>query len=354
MMSNSDNLWKTAGKKKKDTNNKHMSLNKSSDKKIDNNTSSTKNDKDSEILDIIKSSIINSTNDSTDISTLDIYSRLVEFLMDNMNNIIGSSLHVIEKMDYHQFGMAIIKADKYLKVTDSNKPISNKSKINQSLSNYNIIVNKLLLIKKNRMIEGDEFLKTHDMENNDNDDKLELKCLDDSNDNIAIRTYSSAALVSDNKPVINNKISDTNIAKKIVPSITPNNKHISTKCTLEYNKNIKTYSINMGKSSFTAGPSDFVSSYDNEKKNKHAKRCINEVPCYYKDCNFYHDPAINEDFDTKRNFTLGYVNNMLFRIKNSEDISNGDYDKDFLRDLIQLGGSILIKADELKRMYFEK
>jgi hypothetical protein len=125
--------------------------------------------------------------------------------------------------------------------------------------------------------------------------------------------------------------------------------------TLSYLDYCKVFVIRIGNSVFTTGPGDFVNLKNSNGKTKYAKRCLNPQPCQYRNCKYYHDPCIvYEDFNTERNFALSYALQLLSSVKNNTDIieNKSIRDPNFVRDLVQLGGIILIKAAQIKALYF--
>jgi len=125
--------------------------------------------------------------------------------------------------------------------------------------------------------------------------------------------------------------------------------------TLSYLDYCRVSVIRMGNNVFTTGPGNFVNLKNSNGKTKHAKRCKNQQPCRNKHCDYYHDPCVTyEDFNDERNFALSYVLQMLGAVKNNTDLleNKSVRDPNFVRDLVQLGGIILIKAAQIKALHF--
>lgn len=108
---------------------------------------------------------------------------------------------------------------------------------------------------------------------------------------------------------------------------------------------------------FTVGPGVFVGRTKDSSRNEYAKRCLNK-PCKYTACKFYHDPSVTRVHDASsphRVFVLSYVTQMLDMIKNDDDIKNisAVRDHNFVRDLVQLAGTILFRASQIKHRYLQ-
>jgi len=108
---------------------------------------------------------------------------------------------------------------------------------------------------------------------------------------------------------------------------------------------------------FTIGECNFVDLKMISEKTRYAKRCLNDNPCKYKSCHYYHDPAtVANDYNKERNFAISYIVQMINTIKTTSDVDSNASVKNIvlLRDLVQLGGSLIIKAARIHSLYFNK
>lgn len=187
----------------------------------------------------------------------------------------------------------------------------------------------------------------------------------------ARRTYASAigaatsGLIVDAKPRapepsgVPSAYADTGIVEIPAPVI-----RVAADCqnlTMSYLSTRGVFVMRIGGpagSVFTLGPGNFVNLQPVQGKTRHAKHCRNPQPCGYDRCRYYHDPSITgQNSNTHRNLALSYVIQMLGCVKDDEDLmNNGDRFKrdEFLRDLVQLGGMILLKAAKIQALYFRK
>ena len=125
--------------------------------------------------------------------------------------------------------------------------------------------------------------------------------------------------------------------------------------SIKYMEWVGVFGVVINKTVYTAGPGNFVNLKNSNVKTTNAKRCLNVHPCRYKNCKYYHDPVTNrKKYSNSRNFAISYVSQLLSNIKDSDDLLNNKTVRDigFLRDLVQLGGIILIKAAEINELYF--
>jgi hypothetical protein len=131
--------------------------------------------------------------------------------------------------------------------------------------------------------------------------------------------------------------------------------YIDAQHTHYYIKSKNVFAINIGGAVFTTGDCTYINIKNTEGKTKNAKRCLNPQPCTFKYCNYYHDPCIVTNGFTKcRNFALSYVLQLLSAIKNHDDLMENKFIRDpgVLKDIVQLGGSILLKAAQIKALHF--
>jgi hypothetical protein len=85
----------------------------------------------------------------------------------------------------------------------------------------------------------------------------------------------------------------------------------------------------------------------------YARRCTNN-PCNKNNCTFYHDPASNHHYSSPyRNFNLSYVSSLFGKIKNDDEILDcqGQYDMNYIRDLVQVCAAGLIRASQICKMH---
>lgn len=130
---------------------------------------------------------------------------------------------------------------------------------------------------------------------------------------------------------------------------------------ISYSLETKSFFININNSTYTLGPSDFIMNiYNNESfikgnKLKRTVRCdLPRNKCRY-NCTYYHDPVVDLKWShSDRLFTKGYIVSLLSMIQNNKTIHknfNNRNNENRLRDLYQLGGSIIIKAMIIDQLY---
>lgn len=194
--------------------------------------------------------------------------------------------------------------------------------------------------------------QTH--QNNKNDEKGEL-CVVPSG-----RSYASAVGAVES-PLVTDRPSekadkkmftyDSNIVDIELPFAT--NKGDCHPFTLNYLSSGNRIVLHLCGTVFTVGSVVFVHKRPAGVKNTDAMRCTN-VPCTRGDCTFYHDPegGYNKKSDS-RVFALGYAIQMLERVKDDNAVLTDPSIRsaDFLRDLVQLAGALLIRAAQIKTMY---
>jgi hypothetical protein len=144
---------------------------------------------------------------------------------------------------------------------------------------------------------------------------------------------------------------DTGFVDILAPTVTTDAEAMHFTITYMEPKNI--FVMRMGSSVYTLGPGDFINLKLTQGKTRHAKRCLNPHPCRFKNCKYYHDPmVVKKDYNPHRNFAISYIEQMMAEIKDTATIleSNVVRNEDFIRDLVQLAGIIMIKAAQIKAL----
>jgi hypothetical protein len=287
---------------------------------------------------------------------VDALGRLATFALESMTTIVSSAVIDISEIDGDQ--KQIISINRFLNTgSDTNTTIS------ASLGHYNDSIKEMVSLKAVAQRNMEQFLET----------KCGVVTIPRLHKNKPVIVKSLDSSI--NKPSYVSAItSGPNIMTKKMPPVSSmyrKNIDVDTgpvdlsvvgiangkECTdmgINYLTSCKTFVIKMGSTVFTAGPSNFID-HNSTVRNKYAKRCFNTQPCTYNDCNYYHDPCVTRtDKIEERNFAMGYILQMISSVKNSEDIFEHRYEKDpdFLRDLVQLGGTIIIRAAQIKKLHF--
>ena len=127
---------------------------------------------------------------------------------------------------------------------------------------------------------------------------------------------------------------------------------------IEYDIKTNNYFIKFNENKYTIAPANFIKNTDNNVRNINAKRCMNTPPCYNNNCNYYHDPSIDDSLKIYpiRNFSISYIHQIINTIKNDNISTHNNgirTDKNYIRDIIQLGGSILVRGLLLDNTKFE-
>jgi hypothetical protein len=175
-----------------------------------------------------------------------------------------------------------------------------------------------------------------------------------------INTPVESSLVVQKLPVKVTKVNNTNLTMIFADDV---NMHMPIcgsnggmkEYTLTYDTSSKNSFIKMNGTVYTCGPSNFIEYKKGQSfRAEHAKRCHN-APCKFSACKYYHDPMFTSNASQSRTFVMSYVNQLLREIKNNDDVLNNPNvrDKTFVRDLVQLAGTILFRASQIKTLYFE-
>jgi hypothetical protein len=321
-----------------------------------------------DVSEYIMHTIVDQTKEMTSHESLEALGNVATFIVETMVSILKNATNKISDIKDDQ--KTVIALNGYLEnITDV------RSNIGTAIDMYDENVSIMNSLKKTSIENIKKFLITcgideipeyHEkkVENIDIPDNVYVDSLPSEN---ILRSYASAIgatasdLVVEKQPVtiVNNIMQprnlmvDTGIVDVNMPVVS--NIQDTIGFTLSYLDYCKVFVIRMGDSVFTVGPGDFVNLKNSNGKTKHAKRCLNPQPCRYKNCKYYHDPCIMyEDFNVERNFALSYVLQMLGAVKNNTELleNKSVRDPNFLRDLVQLGGIILIKATQIKALHF--
>jgi hypothetical protein len=321
-----------------------------------------------DISEYLLHTIVDQTLDMTPHESLNILSNIAMFAVETMTGIIEEAVNEISGIVDDQ--KTVIALNGYLEnISDS------RSKLGTVIDTYDKNVGTMNTLKKTSIENIQKFLTTCGIDEiptyrGKKEEKIDIS------DNVHVnnlpventfRSYASSIgatssdLIVEKQPVnIVNNITqtrtlmvDTGIVDVNMPVISKIQDTVGF--TLSYLDYCKVFVIRIGNSVFTTGPGNFVNLKNSNGKTKHAKRCLNPQPCQYKNCKYYHDPCIvYEDFNTDRNFALSYVMQILGAVKNNTDLleNKSVRNPNFVRDLVQLGGIILIKAAQIKALHF--
>lgn len=217
-------------------------------------------------------------------------------------------------------------------------------------------IDELNTVRKDRMNDIKLFLEKCGMETSNYQSNSTISP-DIQTDNR--KTYASAIgatrsdLVVDRPPVHTTKqeLVDVGIASFNVWTV---NK--ITDCpnfTIAYVRPLNVFMMRIGTTVCTLGPGSFINLKPTQGRTVQAKRCRNNA-CVYKECNYYHDPVTTSNYSQTRNFALSHVTNVIGMVKNDDDILQNSHirrtEKDkaeFVRDLAQIGGMLLLRAAKI-------
>jgi hypothetical protein len=316
----------------------------------------------------LMNTIVDQTKDMTPQESLDALGNVATFVVESMVSILKNATSKI--LDINDDQKTVIALNGYLEnIADT------RSNIGIAIDVYDENVSIMNSLKKTSIENIQKFLTACGIDEIPSY-RAKKGGKIDTPDNVYVdslpvenirRSYASAIgaassdLVVEKQPVnIVNNITqprtlmvDTGIVDVNMPVVS--NIQDTIGFTLSYLDYCKVSVIRMGNNVFTAGPGNFVNLKNSNGKTKHAKRCLNPQPCRYKNCKYYHDPCVvYEDFNDERNFALSYVLQMLSAVKDNTDLleNKSVRDPNFVRDLVQLGGIILIKAAQIKALHF--
>ena len=383
---NSDNsskpkeVWTVVGQNKKskvmkptNTGNRSSHDKKSKIKTIDDITPedvyyanlNAQGDEKQDVSAYLMNTVVDQTKDMTTHESLETLGNVATFVLETMASILKTTTgKVSEIMDDQK---TVIALNGYIENINESR-----LKIGTAIDMYDENFNVMNSLKKTSIENIQKFLTscgideipTYHAKKEDKTENVEVESIPAENIRLSYASAIGATasdLVVEKQPVnIVNNITqprtlmvDTGIVDVNMPVISKIQDTIGL--TLSYLDYCKVFVIRMGNSVFTAGPGNFVNLKNSNGKTKHAKRCLNPQPCRYKNCKYYHDPCIvYEDFNVERNFALSYVMQMLDSVKSNEDLMENTSvrNPNFVRDLVQLGGIILIKAAQIKALYF--
>ena len=314
---------------------------------------------------LIAGAIFEQTKGLSEMDSLCALGKTLPFVIDNITTILNNNIQRINKIADDQ--KTVIALNTILKNMDQFQ-----NSMNSSILSLNRCTDKMKTIKVRSIQNIKKFLLTCGIneippqkEYTLCDEKSNKNTTPVSTDDIKM-TYASAInssasdLVVEKTPVrivntINPRktvIANTGLANIKIPVVTCIRD--SGLYTLSYNSRFKVFTIRIDDTIFTAGPGVFVNLKNSKGKTKHAKRCLNPQPCTYKNCKYYHDPStVSSNYNIERKFAISYAMQLLDSVKNNEDIQYNKHIRhhNFLRDLVQLGGIILIKAAQIKKLY---
>jgi hypothetical protein len=310
-----------------------------------------------DISEYLVKTIMDQTSDMTPHESLNTLSKIVMFAVETMTNIIKDATSKISNIGDDQ--------KKVIALIDYLENISeSRLKIGTTIGKYDKNVGIMNTLKKTSIENIKKFLTTCGI------DEIpayrrekEEKIYDPSHGRSyasSIGATSSDLIVEKQPVVINNNVEQSTFLVNM--GIVDVNMPVVLKMkevrgfTLSYSKQCKVFVIRMGDTVFTAGPGDFVDLKNSNRKTKHAKRCLNPIPCQYKHCKYYHDPCTTgKGFNTDRNFAISYVLDMLRNVQDNDALLGNKFvrDPNFLRDLVQLGCILLGKAAQIQALYFK-
>ena len=383
---NSDNsskpkeVWTVVGQNKKskvmkptNTGNRSSHDKKSKIKTIDDITPedvyyanlNAQGDEKQDVSAYLMNTVVDQTKDMTTHESLETLGNVATFVLETMASILKTTTGKVSEIKDDQ--KTVIALNGYIENINESR-----LKIGTAIDMYDENFNVMNSLKKTSIENIQKFLTsccideipTYHAKKEDKTENVEVESIPAENIRLSYASAIGATasdLVVEKQPVnIVNNITqprtlmvDTGIVDVNMPVISKIQDTIGL--TLSYLDYCKVFVIRMGNSVFTAGPGNFVNLKNSNGKTKHAKRCLNPQPCRYKNCKYYHDPCIvYEDFNVERNFALSYVMQMLDSVKSNEDLMENTSvrNPNFVRDLVQLGGIILIKAAQIKALYF--
>jgi len=322
--------------------------------------------KSARITELLMNTVTDQTKGLSHRASIGVLSNVASFVIDTMSAIIKKAATDISDIDDDQ--KTVIALNSYLENANDTYPA-----VSASLSEYSNHIRNMTLMKKSSIENIKKFLTSCGIDEIPSRGQERKFTSDDSKDAsmpverikrsyaAAISGTSSSDLVVEKLPVkIVNIVSqhktlmiDTGVVDINVPVISKVQDSVGF--TISYLDYCSVFVIRMGNTVFTTGPGNFVNLKNSNGKTKHAKRCLNPQPCHYRNCKYYHDPCVAYDaYNSERNFALSYVMQMLGAVKNSVDITENKMirDPNFVRDLVQLGGTILIKAAQIKALHF--
>ncbi len=165
-------------------------------------------------------------------------------------------------------------------------------------------------------------------------------------------TYASTVQKSDvvvyQKPAIPIKPINMLVGTGLCDIMVPIVRHAEECCnfTVSHNEKTKTFVMRINDRIFSAGPCDYVTP---KSRQIHAKRCRNQ-PCRHTPCQYYHDPLEFQSYTSKRIFTISYIIKLINMAKNDSAICSSQWDEFTVQDLLQFGGSIIIKAAQIQKL----
>jgi hypothetical protein len=353
--------WTTIGQKKKHIEGRTWSTSKN--KAIENTTpgdvyyanTGSRTNKCDMATDNILNAIAHTTKGLSEQERLKVLGNTVEFAINTISTIIYETKSDISNIDDHQ--KTVITLNTYLEnFSETYTTISN------AMLKYEENIRSMELMKTIAIENIQKFLVIcgiSEIPSNTDECNIHVSSILDENK----RSYASSIgatlsdLVVETKCVNNNQYKtsmvDTGIVNINIPVIS--NINDIKEFTISY-LDKKMFVISIDGTVFTVGSGDFVDLKNTHDKTKHAKRCLNTQPCQYTYCKYYHDPSImSSSSNYNRKFALSYVLQILGGVKDNVDILENKMIRNptFVRDLVQLGGIILIKAAQIKSLYFK-
>lgn len=347
MDSNDQEGWTTVGQKKSKSADKNIKNNKVNIDELFNQNIS------SDATETITKYVLNYVQNTAQSDRLFLLGEISNFCLSHMNIILSESVDEVKSIKDNQ--KQVLYLNNYIEHAENT--ISN---IHKNISQINNILDQVRILKKDAISNIKHFLASCGI----NEIKKSVSRMSVTSSPLSYRnvfgTCSSELVVERNtekkterKIGKKNQPVNTNITSINVPTVA--NMQGVIDYTICYVSKYETFGLKLEGTIFTAGPSDFVNLKTANGKTKHAKRCLNDQPCRYKNCKYYHDPCIvTNNYNTDRNFALSYIIQLLSSVKNDSDILENKAlrQENYLRDLVQLGGSILIKASQIKKLYF--
>lgn len=306
--------------------------------------------------------INNMVGDVSSDKSLKILGDLVSFSLKKMSSLLKQATDDISNIKDDQ--ETVIYLNRYISVSNETRSI-----MNDNMEKYNDGIDNMESMRSISIENIQKFLtlcgivspQEKEPVRNTKTDSISEEKIKNSMSYASAIGLTSSSLVIEKQPVkiVNTILQpktlmvDTGIVDINMPVISKFQDSIGF--TLNYLDKYNTFVIRMGDTIFNAGSSNFVDLKNSNGRTKHAKRCLNPQPCQYKNCRYYHDPCITyKQSEDVRNFALSYVLQMLDSVKDNTDILENKSIRDptFVRDLTQLGGTIILKAAQIKALHF--
>lgn len=294
--------------------------------------------------------IIDDVKNMDEIQTIETLGAIAIYALETMSSAMKKINKEVSDISDNQ--QALIKISSY---TENIKDVCHRT--TESTNCLEVQIDNMNAHKKIRMDNIKQFLEKCGMVTKNDQSHITISP-DIQTDQR--KTYASAigstrsAFVVDRTPVRASSLKTESVDMGIA-TISIVNSNTFNECvpfTIQHIRKKNVFAMRVGSNVYTLGPGNFVNLKQAQERTKHAKRCRNPSPCTYSNCTYYHDPAvIKHNYNTERNFALSYVMQLISLVKNDTDIVNnaflqkhGTYKDNFVRDLIQIGGMLIMRG----------